>query len=314
MATEAARRQALRPEGLRSKPVRMAKVFDDPDAVLRLIDELAPYDPVGTYFNGGWPNPDGIDVPWFLVEPDSELLVHNPHWVTAAKQTFAAEIVRPIRCVVNVNPPAAVGPPHIDLPVFRGFSAPDQPIWLLMSMAHSRLFFDWMVPLASGIAWFWRGEGGEFEYWPDGLQAASVAERPPLWNVGVMSDNEVMWHRVGGIGTPARQAELAGRVPATSQMHGTANGWEIRHGDTKIASYTPDEVRLSLVWKGYVFRDEAHLASFENRAYDLDLDQVVDVFQADLAARGVAARRPVDPLKDDEWRQLLERIYRSENL
>ena len=42
MATDALRRQALRPQGLRSKPVRIASVFDDPDAVLRLIRELAP--------------------------------------------------------------------------------------------------------------------------------------------------------------------------------------------------------------------------------------------------------------------------------
>jgi hypothetical protein len=311
MATDGLRRQALRPEGLRSKPVRMAKVFDDPEAALELVDALAPYSPVGTYYNGGQPNADGSDIPWFLDEPDSELLVQNPRWIAAAHEAFDAAIVRPIRRVVNVNAPAPIGPPHIDLPVFRGFSAPRIPIWLLMSMARSRLFLDWMVPLASGIAWFWRGAGGEFEYWPDGPGGASVAERAPLWNVGVMSDNEVMWHRVGAIGPAARQDELAGGIPADAQLHRTGEGWEIRHGDRAIVAYAPQEVRISFVWKAYVFKDDAHLASFEDSKYDLDLDQVVAIFDDDLARRGVSAPRPADPLADGDWRDLLDRTYVS---
>ena len=111
MATDALRRQALRPQGMRSKPVRMSKLFDDPEPVLQLIRELAPYRPVGYYYNGGKPNPDGVDVPWFLDEPDSALLVQNPRWSAAAREAFAAEIVRPIRCVVNLNPPAPASPP-----------------------------------------------------------------------------------------------------------------------------------------------------------------------------------------------------------
>jgi hypothetical protein len=311
MATDALRRQALRPEGLRSRPVRMARVFDDPEAVLELVDALAPYSPVGTYYNGGQPNADGRDIPWFLDEPDSDLLVGNPRWIAAAHEAFDAGIVRPIRCVVNVNAPAPIGAPHIDLPVFRGFSAPRIPIWLLMSMARSRLFFDWMVPLASGIAWFWRGEGGEFEYWPDGSRASSVAERSPLWNVGVMSDNEVMWHRVGAIGPAGRQVELESGIPATAQMHRTGGGWEIRHGARTIAAYAPQDVRISFVWKAYVFKDEAHLASFEDSSYDLDLDQVVAIFQDDLAERGVRSPVPADPLADGDWRDLLDRTYLS---
>lgn len=309
MNTHAPCRQALRPQGIRSRPVRMAKVFDDPEAVLQLVRDLAPYRTVGTYYNDGRPDADGMDPPWFLAEPDSALLVQNSNWVVAAREAFGAEVVRPIRCVVNLNPPAPASPPHVDLPVFRGFSAPEVPIWLLMSMSRSTLFLDWLVPLASGIAWFWRGEGGGFEYWPDGPEGPSISEQPPLWNVGVMSDNEVMWHRVGAIGSAARQAELGGEVPATAQMHCSGEGWQIRHDGRAIASYAPDEVRISLVWKGYVFKDEVHLASFEDSAYDLDLDQVVELFREDLSARGLPSHRPADPLGDAEWRMLLEQAY-----
>lgn len=294
---------------MRSRPVRMYKVFDDPDAILQLVRELAPYDTVGCYYNGGVGDPEGIDPPWFLVEPDCQQLVQNPNWIAAAHEAFGAGIVKPIRCVVNLNPPAPASPPHLDLPVFRGFSAPQVPIWLLMSMANSGLFLDWLVPLASGVAWFWRGTGGEFEYWPEGPTGSSLCERPPMWNSGVMADNEVMWHRVGAIGTTAQQAASPSTVPGDARMHCSAEGWEARQGNRPLAQFTADEVRISFVWKAYVFRDEAHVRSFEDRAYDLDLETVVDMLCADLAKRGLPSTRPADPLNDGEWRQLLSGTY-----
>ncbi len=307
--TVAQLRQPLRPSHMRSRPVRMDKVFDDPDAALRLVRKLTPYYTVGAYYNGGVADPGSKDPPWFLTEPDCALLVHNPNWIAAAHKAFNAGIVKPIRCVVNLNPPAPDSPPHLDLPVFRGFSAPHMPIWLLMSMTHSGLFLDWLVPLASGVAWFWRGTGGEFEYWPEGPDSGSLCESPPMWNTGVMADNEVMWHRVGAIGTPRQQASSLATVPGDALMHCSGDGWEIRQGDRSLADYSDDEVRISFVWKAYVFRDQEHLRSFEDKAYDLDLDMVVDMLCADLAARRLPSRRPPDPLGDGAWRQLLMSTY-----
>jgi hypothetical protein len=294
---------------MRSRPVRMDKVFDDPEAILRLVRELAPYDTVGCYYNGGVADPKGIDPPWFLIEPDIPVLVENPNWIAAAHEAFDAGIVKPIRCVINLNPPAPASSPHLDLPVFRGFSAPQVPIWLLMSMANSGLFLDWLVPLASGVAWLWRGAGGEFEYWPNGPADNSLCEKTPMWNTGVMADNEVMWHRVGAIGTAQQQASSLATVPGDARMHWSGEGWEARQDDRPLARFSMGEVRISCVWKAYVFRDEAHVRSFEDRAYDLDLDTVVDMLSADLAKRGLPSRRPSDPLDDAEWRQLLAGTY-----
>lgn len=306
-----ARRNALRPSGIRSTPVRMDRVFEEPDRLLELVRSLAPYPTVGAYYNGGIAIGDTRDPPWFLLEPEVDWLIHNPHWISAAHQAFNAEIVRPIRCVVNLNPPAPAGPPHLDLPVFRGFSAPEFPIWLLMSMGRSQLFFDWLVPLASGVAWFWRGQGGEFEYWPEGLSGQVKRESAPLWNIGVMSDNEVMWHRVAAIGTPERQAEHPDGVAGTAKMHWLGSGWEARDEDRFVARYSPEEVRVSLVWKGYVFKDEAHLASFEDRSYDLDLDQVLGIFSDDLLARDLPPPQSADILGDPVWRRVLEETYKG---
>jgi hypothetical protein len=204
-----------------------------------------------------------------------------------------------------------VGPPHVDLPVFRGFASPDAPIWLLMSMSYSRLFHSWLVPVASGLVWFYGGQGGAFEYWPDGPDAPSAHEEPPLWNVGMMSDNEVMWHRVRGIGDPQLQERLDPHLKPSATLHPWRDGWEIRDEGRSIAPLAGDDVRISMLWKAYVFKDETHLASFENSAFDLDVDQVVDIFLDDLQERGLSVSRPADPYEDAEWRNLLQATYKS---
>jgi hypothetical protein len=265
---------------------------------------------MAAYFGLERPVLSSVDYPWFIDRPESDLLLNNPRWIAAAREAFSAEIVHPLHCTVNLNgPSASTGPAHQDVPAFRGFSEAKAPIWLLNVMSRSRLFLPWLAPVASGLAWFYRGQGGEFEYWPDGPERPSVSERPPLWNYGVMSDNEVMWHRVAAIGSPDRAAQLAGRLSVRAKMHLSAEGWSIVDDGRTIMSLEPDELRISLLWKAYVFKDEAHLRSFENKAYDLDVSQVVDIFMDDLGKRGVHAPRPADPLTDEEWTALLQRTY-----
>jgi hypothetical protein len=286
----------------------MARVFDEPDAVLQKITRLAPFKAIGSIFG----SEEVQTVPnWFFASLTETPILHDPNWTAAAQEAFGATIVRPIRCALNLNPPAPAGEPHLDMPSFRGFAAPDAPLWLLGAMSRSRLFLDWLVPLASGIAWFWRGEGGEFTYWLDGPESQPNAESSPLWNVGVMSDNEVMWHRVGAIGPAQRREEFAYGLPRAAELHRSPKGWIISHAGRTLANYLPDEVRISIVWKGYVFKDEAHLASFEDRDYDLSLDQVVQIFREDFASRGLPSHCPLEPLADLEWRALLEGTYVS---
>jgi hypothetical protein len=126
-----------------------------------------------------------------------------------------------------------------------------------------------------------------------------------------MSDNEVMWHRVRGIGEPAHQERLDPHLRPSATLHSHGDGWEIRDGAETVASLEASEVRISMLWKAYVFRDEAHLASFENPAFNLDADQVVDIFLDDLHARGLSVERSADPFGDADWRNLLQSTYIS---
>jgi hypothetical protein len=310
MATQP-RIEPLRPAFVRSHPVRMAEVFDDPAAVLDLIAGHAPYQTTAKLHNlAATMGALATTAPWFKGYLDEPVFLENPRWIAAARKAFSAEIVRPFAAMVNLNAATPLGVPHLDLPQFRGFKAPDVPVWLLLNMANSGLFHDWMVPFASGLMWFNNSDTGGFEYWPDGLAALSVTEPAPAWNTGVMSDNEFMWHRMEAIGTPEEQAHVRSLMRYDNLLHHRPDGgWQMRDGDEVLLDFPPGAMRISVLWKAHVFTDAAHLASFEDERLNLSLDQVVDTYLADLRARGEPARAPSDACADEGWRDLLQRVY-----
>ena len=152
--------ESLRPAAMQSKPVRMERVFDDPGAILDLLQCRAPYPTLAEFhqLKGAIGGPRIM--PWFRTHFPDDILMRNPAWIEAAKASFSATIVEPLKCILNINAPLPNGGAHVDLPVYRGFAAPAAPVWLLMNMSYSGLFHPWMVPIASGLTWFWRGEGG----------------------------------------------------------------------------------------------------------------------------------------------------------
>ena len=309
--TTMAKVKALRPAFVRSQPVRIARVFDDPEAVLRLLASRAPYSTTAKLHNlGETMGASAARAPWFKGYLDDGVFLENPNWIEAARRAFEAHIVKPLSAMVNLNAATPLGVPHLDLPQFRGFGPEQAPVWLLLNMAHSGLFHDWMVPYASGLAWFYGREDGGFEYWPEGLGAASVIEQGPMYNSGVVSDNEFMWHRMQAIGTDAEQEAVGAVMRYDAVLHRVSEQvWEIRDGDKVLLRLTPDRIRISILWKAHIFTDEAHLASFEDERFNLSVDQVTGIYLADLHARAVDAVRPEDPLSDDSWRELLQATY-----
>lgn len=302
--------ERLRPAAMQSYPVRLDKVFDDPDAIVSLIQDRGPYKTIAAYHHMEDTLGGSRTQPFFRGDFDDAVLLHNPHWIEAARKSFNAEIVRPFKCLAQLNAPMTGTGVHVDLPLFRGFGAPQMPVWLLMNMSYSGLFHDWMVPVASGLAWFYKGPGGAFAYWPDGIEAFPSLERSPLWNRGVMSDNEYMFHGVSPIGTQEDRQRIQGTLGAGDLLHHAGEGaWEIRDGDRVVHRLAPEQVRISVLWKAHVFRDERHLASFEDPTMNLTLDQVVELYLEDLASKGVQTGRPSDPLEDPEWKKVLEETY-----
>jgi len=310
--TDAAEIERLRPTAMQMRPVRMDRVFDDPDAVIRLIERRAPYLNAAEFHD----MPDTLGGPYtqprYVARLDDECLLQNVNWIQTARDCYSARIIQPYKCILNINGPMAAGMIHVDLPVYRGFTQDDAPLWLLMTMTYSRLFQDWMVPIASGLAWFYRGTGGAFVHWPDGVDAPPHREEPPMWNSGLMSDNEYMWHAVGATGTESERAALKRGLKHSDRLHHAAGGhWEISDGERVAARLAPEQVRVSLLWKAYAFFDEDHLASFRKPEMNLTIDRIIDIYRADLAGRGVAIPPSRSVFDDPDWRETLEATYRS---
>ena len=306
----------VRPARQLAPPVRLDRAFADPDAVQELIRAGAPYKTQeaahkhpGVTRTGGW-----FRNFWALggkvIFPGADAAFHNPIFLDAARRSFGAEVVRPVAMMTNLNLPMAGLPPHLDLPFFRGAMNREVPAWALAPMGYSNLFHRWAVPVASAITWFYDGEGGEFEYWPDGLDAPSRTERPPYWNRAVMADNEYMWHRVGALGRPEDHlAPDAIPYDARLAMNEAAGTWEVREGDSVLMSFPAAAVRVSVLWKAYCFASRAEADAYDDHGDDLTPDKITDLFRDDLRARGIAFRDPQDAWTDPDWKALLERVY-----
>ncbi len=304
------------------RPRLLADVFDV-DEMRALVRANAPYAPIQRYFasaeeqgaSGG--ESSTFVAPWFrgdwvlrgdeLVAGARAVLDHEP-FIDAAKQVFGAEVVRPTDVYLNLNPPLPfAGPPHIDVPAFRGITRVDYPVSLLHRMAASGLFEAERIEIATGVWWFYDGPGGGFDYWRDGVDEPPATVSSPFHNVAVVGDNDRMFHRVGIIGDPDRPIVKGLTLDAELRWDGEA--WSIVDGGRTIESYDPGEVRVSVSWKAEVFTSEAERQRVDAHKDDLTLAAVVDRLSGDLRTRGIEVTEAADPLRDPKWIATLNDAY-----
>jgi hypothetical protein len=182
------------------------------------------------------------------------------------------------------------------------------PLWFPLMMGASGLFERWAVRVAGVLTWFYEGSGGEYEYWPRGLDNPSECESGPFGNVAVVGDNDLMWHQVGAFGN-AREFRDNVSLTRRSAIRPAIDGWEIVDGTTVIGTLPSETVRVSLLWRATTFRDEREARVYDNHEDDLDLDTAMSMFCADLTTRGETFAVPHDPFNDEDWRNLLTRVY-----
>ena len=285
--------------------IRIEPAFDDPDAVRALFQRHTPYRTIAEYIPM---TPEQAAHPYFrgnwavggkpLVE-GAEAILHNRRFIDAARALFASSSIRPMLVVVNLNAPMPAGPTHVDVPTFRGATREQYPLGCLIAMGRSELFESWRIVQAGAVSWFYDGPNGNFEYWPEGLDGPMRKEQPPFRNLAIMSDNDVMYHRIGRVGAPdARLPEMT----AAAELHAVGDDtWAIIENGEIRATYPLGAVRLSLVWK-------ANLEDKPNPEL-LGLDRVMSIFIADLHKRNVAFRVPADPLSDKTWIATLDSVY-----
>ncbi len=307
-------------------PVRIDALFDDPAVVERLLVQHAPYWPVQRYvanraeyatlsgdrgdapmvvgpvFRGDWAF-DGD------VAEGVQPILDHPGLAEAARQVFDAAIVRPHTVYVNLTHqlPFPQGRGHTDIPAFRGFDRTTVPVAFLTIMGQSGLFEDVRVKVATAVAWFYEGEDGGFEYWPDGADQPPVVHEGDITNTAVVADNDFMWHRVRPTGRP--EDGLPSLTLDSQLEHRGEDRWALVDGDRTVAETDRRGLRVSLSWKATLFEDEADRRRHDEHEDDIDLATVLERFRADLGQRGVAIDVPTDPLRDPAFIQALADTY-----
>ncbi len=256
-----------------------------------------------------------VGVPWYrqdwalggepLVDGAAALLDYRP-FIEAARAVFAGEVVRPHTLYANVQLPA-VGTDlgHIDVPEFRGITRDRYPVALLHLMNRSRLFTRWQLDICTAVTWLWDGPHGDFVLWPKGPDVSPQRYTPPLTRRAVVSDNDRLFHAVGDFASPSGPAPVD--LTPTSEVHVSGEDLELRHGAQVRGSWPRNEVRRSLSWKAYVFADAHAARVHEDHLDDLDEARVLDVFAAELDARGVA--RPAHLMIDDALVSALAAVW-----
>ncbi|MBL4665897.1 MAG: hypothetical protein JKY04_00870 [Sneathiella sp.] len=311
-----ARAPVTRSKNLLAPPLRMEPAFDDPKGIAALIDRASPYKTLSAVHknvgetSGGW-----FRNFWALGEKvvleGAEPFFYNQKFIEAAQQSFQADVIRPVAMMTNLNLPAPGAPFHLDLPFFRGVQNREVPSWMLAPMGYSGLFHNWAIPVASAITWFYEGVGGEFEYWPNGLKQPSMTESPPYSNRCVLADNEYMYHRVGAIGHVTEQNNYDNIGYDALLSLSEDRKWRVEEDEKVIAEFDYGQVRISILWKAYCFKDEAEAGSYDDHTHDLTPELVADIFCADMKSRGLPFKVPGDFATDKVWKDNILAVYRA---
>jgi hypothetical protein len=88
--------------------------------------------------------------------------------------------------------------------------------------------------------------------------------------------------------------------------------WRIVEGDEVLSAFDSAKIRPSVSWKAMVFRDAEEARVYDEKRDLLSIDQVWQTFEDDLVSRGNEAKRPADPVNDEDWMRTLSEAYIEE--
>ncbi|BBZ36385.1 hypothetical protein [Mycolicibacterium confluentis] len=246
-----------------------------------------------------------------VLYPELHDCFYNAQFLEEAKSYWNAEYAKPQMMLFNINGPCCNRDPgHLDSPSFRGVRYENAPTWLVSVMGKSGLFQDYLIKMAQVITWFSHDEGSGFTYWPEGPLKAPQRVLPPVYNRGVVVQNEMMVHR-GEANGPLEQQVPAGLSFDTVFAGDPASRdhWVLRNGDDVIARHHTDELRFLVHWSAEVFSDYDELKKNMDHSDDLTIDKAIDVMVDDLAKKGIKLDIPSAPLHDPAFIGALNAAY-----
>lgn len=242
--------------------------------------------------------------------PELEDIFYSSRLLREVKSYWNAQYARPTLMLFNICGPHDTGlAPHLDGVTFRGVRIENTPVWLQNMMAKSGLFTEYLVKMAQIVTWWYRGEPGGFTYWPDGPHGAPQRIQAPLWNRGVVVQNEMMFHRGDPVGPPEDRVIEGLKNRSLFGYDRASDSWVITTDGGVVKRYRPDQIRLLVHWNAEIYTDMAEVEKVMDHSDDLTHEQVVHTFLADLRSRGVKVAEPSDPLHDVEFIQALMHTY-----
>lgn len=235
---------------------------------------------------------------------------YNPRFTEWVKDYWGAPYAKPQSMLFNLCGAHHSGlNAHLDAVSFRGMVIENTPTWLLNTMGKSGLFGDYQLKKAQVITWWYRGDHGTFTYWPDGPDAPPQVLDHPLWNKGVIVENERMFHRGDPVGRP-EDRDVPGLKHRSRMGWSPASGtWDITTDGAVVRAYRPEEMRLLVHWGAEVYADFDEMKRVMDHTDDLTLDVAVGRLLADMRERGVPVDEPSDPLHDTAFVRALIATY-----
>lgn len=179
--------------------------------------------------------------------------------------------------------------------------------------------------------------GGDFLFWPDGAAANSTVPlaHPPRRNSAIMLDGSLIPHGTAMFrpnerhtlpveklrrGAPtalqfepaAATSTPAAAAAAAGGSKGTAGGrWTLTVDGAPVQQYSPEQVRISLVWRAMCFASEADRDRYHSSDAavnpPLALGDVLETLRSDLVRRGKMA--PDEQMEPLHFAQLLLATY-----
>ncbi|BBZ15762.1 hypothetical protein [Mycolicibacterium gadium] len=246
-----------------------------------------------------------------VLHPELHDCFYNEKFLQMAKRYWDAEYAKPELMLFNINGPCANRDPgHLDSPSFRGIRHENAPTWLCSVMGKSGLFTDYLIKMAQVITWFSLDEGSGFTYWPDGPLKAPQRLLPPVYNRGVVVQNEMMVHRGEANGPLDKQTppDLTFDTVFTGDP-ADRDLWLLKNGDDVIARHHTDELRFLVHWSAEVFSDYDELKKNMDGSDDLTADKAIDMMVDDLSRKGVKLDIPGEPMHDPGFIGALNAAY-----
>lgn len=243
--------------------------------------------------------------------PEINDCFYNDKFLELAKSYWNADYAKPQMMLFNINGPCGnTDSGHLDTPSFRGVRYENSPTWLCSIMGRSGLFQDYLIKMAQVITWFSHDTSSGFTYWPEGPLNAPQRLASPIYNRGVLVQNEMMVHR-GEANGPCEQQRPAGLGFDTlfAGDPSSRDHWVLKNGEDVIARHHTDELRFLVHWSAEVFEDYAELKKNMDGSDNITHERAIGMLIDDVRSKGIQIETPTDPFHDPVFIKALNQAY-----